>query len=215
MANTSDTIIVASCSSAGVMYSTLLGETRIATVIMSSLPTHGGPVLVQSNNGERIEVLANPAWGQQRLCIVGPYESVVLMGSTDVNDGTTAVVQKPQGGGDAAELECFGYYVADRAIGDISCAFTDDAADTSIAASISTLLTSWTSHTTDFLAGDSTQAAFNATVLSTNIANEISTMANHATSGFVFQFNESASSAMVMLNLLMDAVQDVGLQTST
>jgi hypothetical protein len=192
------------------MYSSVLKDTGPAQVYMSSLPTALGPVIVESMNGNPIEVLQNSAVGGDRICIVGPYESVVLVGTTRL-DGKSTLLMSTQGEADssgAGEPQCYGYRVSEHSIGDISSLFTDEAADTEIILSTMGVNTTYSSLSCA-LEGLSTAAAahFAYAGLSSNIAQTTLILAP--------QFNDAASSAMGHINLFGDALADVGIVTSS
>jgi hypothetical protein len=185
---------------------------------MSSLPTNLSPVIIESFNGAPIEVVEHGAQGGKRITMVGPYETVVLVGTTKHPWGSTELASTAgaMDSSGAAEQKCLGYTIAERSLGGISSIFTDETADTEITRIDTSLLTS-ISTLTDALEGVScaSAAAWCSTCISSNIANIISTIFNHATSGYFFSFNEAASSAMKKMQLYADALADVGLVTSS
>ena len=111
----------------------------------------------------------------------------------------------------------YGYRVDDGdAIGNISSFFTDETAQAEITVCNTTVNSTYASMCTDFAGvGGATAAKFEASVMSTNIGNLLSTAYNHATSGIYFDFNEAASSACKKLNLYYTALCNVGILTST
>jgi hypothetical protein len=196
-----------------------MGEARLPLVVMSSLPTNLSPYIISDYVGNPIEVVDAQ---MHRITVVGPYETVVLVGTTKTQWGSTALMSTqgaPQGDGTqeggAAEQQSLGYVIAERSLGGISSIFTDETADTEIVVSDTSFPTSFSSLSCA-LEGVScaSAAAWCSTCISSNMANLLSTIMNIA-GGPVADFNDAASSAMKKMNLYADALADVGLMTSS
>ena len=195
----SDQIVVFSCA---ITASGQLGvsSSRVLPMVveMASISTQPNKVIIQSLNGQPIEVLENSAYGGKRLTIIPPF-------GTEVFEGTTVGVPSH------STRTSFQWIWGDGV--DNSSNFTDIAAltcqitmNTTISASYSTLMGA---HAT--VEANASAAAWGSTTFSSQFDNIFASN----TTVWMTTFNDAASSCINQLDILADVLANVHIGASS